>query len=44
MRQDIAQLAYWVRSKQGRQREALQKWLTQLIDAMHGLKHVFSIV
>lgn len=32
----IAQLAYWVRSKQGKQREALQKWLTQLIDAMHG--------
>lgn len=32
----IAQLAYWVRSKQGRQREALQAWLTRLVDAMHG--------
>jgi predicted nucleic acid-binding protein len=32
----IAQLAFWVRSKRGRQRIALQKWLTQLIDAMHG--------
>jgi predicted nucleic acid-binding protein len=32
----IAQLAYWVRSKQGKQRETLQKWLTQLTEAMHG--------
>lgn len=32
----IAQLAYWVRAKEGRQREALQAWLTRLIDAMHG--------
>lgn len=32
----IAQLAYWVRTKRGRQRAALQKWLTELIDAMHG--------
>jgi predicted nucleic acid-binding protein len=32
----IAQLAYWVRGKQGRQRAALQAWLTRLIDAMHG--------
>lgn len=32
----IAQLAFWVRSRQGRQREALQAWLTRLIDAMHG--------
>lgn len=32
----IAQLAFWVRSKRGRQRAALQKWLTELIDAMHG--------
>lgn len=32
----IAQLAFWVRSKRGRQRAALQYWLTQLIDAMHG--------
>ena len=32
----IAQLAYWVRTKEGRQREALQAWLTRLIEAMHG--------
>ena len=35
----IAQLAYWVRSKDGSQREALQVWLTRLIDAMHGRIH-----
>jgi toxin FitB len=39
----IAQLAYWVRSKQGRQREALQAWLTRLIDAMHGRIHGFNV-
>ena len=32
----IAQLAYWVRSKEGRQRSALQNWLTRLTDSMHG--------
>jgi len=32
----IAQLAFWVRTKRGKQREALQTWLTRLIDAMHG--------
>jgi predicted nucleic acid-binding protein len=32
----IAQLAFWVRSKRGKQRTALQKWLTDLIEAMHG--------
>ena len=32
----IAQLAYWVRSKDGRQRTALQAWLTRLTDAMQG--------
>jgi toxin FitB len=32
----IAQLAFWVRSKRGQQREALQSWLTRLIEAMHG--------
>jgi len=30
----IAQLAYWVRNKRGKQREALQAWLTRLIDAL----------
>lgn len=39
----IAQLAYWVRSKQGRQREALQTWLTKLVDAMHGRIHGFNV-
>jgi toxin FitB len=29
-------LAYWVRSKRGKQRAALQAWLTALIDAMRG--------
>jgi toxin FitB len=32
----IAQLAFWVRSKQGKQRDTLQKWLTQLVEAMQG--------
>jgi predicted nucleic acid-binding protein len=32
----IAQLAFWVHSKRGKQRLALQKWLTELIDAMQG--------
>lgn len=32
----VAQLAYWVRTKEGRQREALQTWLTRLADAMQG--------
>ena len=32
----IAQLAYWVRSKEGKKRQALQLWLTRLIDAMRG--------
>lgn len=32
----IAQLAYWVRSKEGKERAALQSWLRQLTDAMEG--------
>ena len=32
----IAQLAFWVRTKRGKQRLALQKWLTELVEAMHG--------
>lgn len=39
----IAQLAYWVRSKEGRQRVALQAWLTRLIDAMHGRIYGFNV-
>ena len=32
----IAQLAYWVRSKEGRQRRDLQDWLRRLGDALGG--------
>ena len=32
----IAQLAFWVRSKEGRQRQLLQAWLTQLVAGLHG--------
>src|ERR1019366_8552008 len=39
----IAQLAYWVRSKDGRQRTALQSWLTRLVDAMQGRIHGFNV-
>ena len=39
----IAQLAYWVRSKQGRQRTELQAWLTRLISAMEGRIHGFNV-
>ena len=38
----IAQLAYWVRTKDGRQRQALQAWLTRLVDALHGRIHGFN--
>lgn len=39
----IAQLTYWVRSKEGKSREALQKWLRQLLDAMEGRVLGFSV-
>lgn len=39
----IAQLACWVRTKQGRQREALQKWLRPLLDAWAGRVLGFSV-
>ena len=39
----IAQLAFWVRTKQGRQREALQAWLTKFTDAMHGRVLGFNV-
>ena len=32
----IAQLAYWVRAKEGARREALQRWLRQFLDALEG--------
>ena len=39
----IAQLAYWVRTKEGRQRQVLQTWLTRLVDAMHGRIFGFNV-
>ncbi len=39
----IAQLAYWVRSKQGQQRQSLQTWLSRLVDAMHGRIYGFNV-
>ena len=39
----VAQLAYWVRTKEGRQRDALQAWLSRLMDAMHGRIHGFNV-
>jgi len=39
----VAQLAYWVRTKRGKQREALQGWLTRLTDAMRGRILSFNV-
>ena len=39
----VAQLAYWVRTKEGRTRETLQGWLRQLLDAMEGRVLGFSV-
>ena len=39
----IARLAYWVRSKEGRQREQLQAWLTRLGHAMQGRIYGFNV-
>jgi toxin FitB len=39
----IAQLAYWVRTKDGRNRQALQLWLTRLVEALHGRIHGFNV-
>jgi toxin FitB len=39
----IAQLAYWVRSKEGRQREQLQAWLIRLGNAMQGRIYGFNV-
>ena len=39
----VAQLAYWVRAREGKQREALQNWLRQLLDAMEGRVLGFSL-
>jgi hypothetical protein len=39
----IAQLAYWVRTKEGRQRQALQVWLSRLVDALQGRVYGFNV-
>lgn len=39
----IAQLAYWVRSKEGKQRGTLQKWLHELINSLEGRIYGFNI-
>jgi toxin FitB len=39
----IAQIAYWVRSKEGRTRTRLQAWLTNAIEAMEGRILSFNI-
>jgi predicted nucleic acid-binding protein len=39
----IAQLAYRVRTKEGRQRQSLQAWLTRLVDALQGRIHGFNV-
>lgn len=39
----IAQLAYWVRSKEGKARDALQAWLRELLDALDGRILGFSV-
>jgi toxin FitB len=39
----VAQLAYWVRTKEGKQRDALQRWLRQLLDALEGRVLGFSV-
>ena len=39
----IAQLAYWVRCKEGKARAELQAWLTRLVAAMEGRIHGFNV-
>jgi len=39
----IAQLAYWIRTKEGRTRDHLQAWLRQSIEAMEGRILSFNI-
>lgn len=39
----VAQLGYWVRTKEGGQRDTLQRWLRQLLDAMEGRVLGFSV-
>ncbi len=39
----IAQLAYWVRSKEGKRRKELQLWLSRLINALEGRIYGFNV-
>ena len=39
----IGQLAYWVRTKEGKQRQALQSWLSKLVEGMEGRIHNFNV-
>ena len=32
----IAQIAYWIRTKEGRSRERLRRWLSQSVEALEG--------
>lgn len=39
----IAQIAFWARSKQGAQRQKLQRWLGELIDSLEGRILSFNV-
>lgn len=39
----IAQLAWWVRTKEGRKKRALQEWLSELVDALEGRIYGFNV-
>ncbi|HKQ37098.1 MAG TPA: PIN domain-containing protein [Verrucomicrobiae bacterium] len=39
----IAQIAYWVRTKQGRTRSRLQEWLTRSLEVLEGRVLSFNI-
>jgi toxin FitB len=39
----IAQLAHWVRIKQGRPRAALQAWLSRLLETLEGRIYSFNV-
>ena len=39
----VAQLAYWVRTKEGKQRDTLQKWLHELVESLEGRIYGFNV-
>ena len=39
----IAQVAYWIRTKEGRARERLQQWLKRSLEAMEGRILAFNV-